>query len=117
MSDPYKPEPGPNKSSQWFWVLLVAPAFFSLTGYLVGTGERPMRDVATVIVFLSCLSGLFCSIFCGIWLARRFCRPGERVLGAVGLILVIGLVNLFIVAVGFVPVVLNGGVGGVRFRD
>ena len=89
--------------------MLLAPAFFSLTGFLFGLSENgPMLDVGTAIGFANCVAGLLCSIYCGIWLARRFRRPGERVLSALGFILGIGLVNFCIVAAGCVPTALRG---------
>jgi hypothetical protein len=92
-----------------FWVLLVAPAAMSLTGFVTGVSrDTALHTIGLAICWGAVLLGALSPIYTGIWLARRFIRPGgARVLGGLALIVVIGTINLFIAAAGCVPTTLN----------
>lgn len=90
-----------RRGSFLFWVALLAPAAIALAAMAMGGSSRDSRDTLTSIFMVDFFVGAAAAIYCGIWLAMRFCKPGGlRVLAALGLIFVIGILNIIITFVG-----------------
>jgi hypothetical protein len=100
------PEPPPGKSgSLLFWIALLAPAIITLTLLAFGKSSREVRDTVTSIFMVNFFVGAAAAIYCGVWLAKRFCKPGgARVFAALSLIFVIGLLNIIVTFAGCVTV-------------
>jgi hypothetical protein len=91
----------PSKSSTTlFWILLFLPAAMGLASYAIGQSSK---DIGAGIGMLALPLGLGASIYCGIWLARRFFESTtNRVLSALCFTVLIGFANLFAIAAGCV---------------
>ena len=91
-------EPPKTSRTPLFWIALLAPAVLALGSFLLG---RASAGLGVAIGLGAAVVGLVSSIYCGIWLAVHFCKPGiGRFLAALGLVVVINAVNLFIVLAG-----------------
>ncbi len=85
-------------SKRAFWILLLAPAGFSLTSFLVGQSSTDAgAGIGLVGLFVSAVA----SIYCGCWLAARFFKTtGSRMLAGLFLTLAIAVVNFLIICAG-----------------
>ena len=98
--EPGKPaDPFEKRDTQLqFWVILLLPSVLALVSFVAGGAENGTGLIPGV---LALLVGFVASIFCGIWLAKRFFgSTGLRFL--FGLIFVLGIefVNFMIVCAG-----------------
>jgi hypothetical protein len=92
-----------SRSLLTFWIMLLAPALLSLLTFSVGTLGKGPNDAAVSIGLVALLAGAIGSVYCGSWLATRFCRPGGgRLLVGVGIVIALGAVNLFMAVAGCV---------------
>ncbi|HWY75813.1 MAG TPA: hypothetical protein VN281_09360 [Verrucomicrobiae bacterium] len=102
-------EASARRSPSLFWFLLVSPAALGLLSFLAGQASKhdPAMSVFSVAIGLVGLPlALASSIYCSLWLVRRFSSPGSlNLLTTFLVLLVLGAVNLLIVvggcAVGF----------------
>lgn len=82
-----------------FWLALFAPAVLVLISVLCTSRRDDTFGVVVAIAGLG--AGLVSSIYCGIWVARRFAPPGlRRVLIALAAVTVIGVLNIFVAVAG-----------------
>lgn len=93
-------EPPPKKSRVGlFWIVLLAPAALALISFLCASSGP--NDLGVMVGLIAAPAALISSIYCGIWLSRRFIKPGTgRTLFGLGMALVIGFANLAIVVAG-----------------
>ena len=95
--EPRKDDTQSQFSNAGFWVLFLAPATLAL---MTGLVARVLPMLAPLFAIVTVVVLLFASVHCGFSLACRSFHSGiGRFLAALGLILGIGLVNLFITTV------------------
>src|SRR5260370_5644589 len=59
-----------------FWIALLAPAFLALISFLLGQLSQDSKGFAAGVGFVDLFACALTSLYCGVWLARRFCKPG-----------------------------------------
>jgi len=88
-------------STTLFWILLVAPAVLGLLSFLAGRSGKEHQDIGITLGLTALPVGLAGSLYCSVWLVRRYSSPGSvNLLAVFGLLVLLGAVNLFIVAAG-----------------
>jgi hypothetical protein len=91
--------PAKKPNPALFWIALLAPAVLALLSFLCASGGP--SDFGVTVGLAGAGAGLVSSVYCGIWLARRFVKPGNaRVLFALAMVALIGILNLIIVVAG-----------------
>lgn len=85
-----------------FWILLLLPSALALVSFVAFSVGNPNFDtVAFGFGMMALISGFFATIYCGIWLARRFfSSSASRFWFGLIFILGIGLVNFIIIFAG-----------------
>jgi len=98
-----KPDPEALSASSKaiFWIALIAPAFLALVSFLLGQLPQDSHNLGFGVGFVDLFVDVIASLYCGWWLARRFCRPGAtRVLAGTGMFVGIGILNFIIIFAG-----------------
>jgi hypothetical protein len=99
-----KPDAAANSGSsvRKFWILLISPAAVALLSFALGQISSNLRNAGAAVGAVDLLIGLGASIYCGVWLARRFFTSSSGLRPVFSLIFVfgIGIINFFIICVG-----------------
>jgi hypothetical protein len=99
----YEPPPKTSETSL-FWVALFAPAVLALVTFLL---SRDVSALGVIVGIGALIVGIISTFYCGFWLAARFCKSKlAYFITAVGLVLLLGIVNLIIVCAGCAAIVL-----------
>jgi hypothetical protein len=86
-----------------FWLSLVSPAALALASFFASRAPLSSTGAGFLIVMAAFGVGAYASIYCGIWLAFRFCKETyTRVLMGLFSIVAIGALNFIIVFAGCV---------------
>ncbi len=102
------PEESRRRSPTLFWILLVAPASLGLLSFVAGHFGDQGRNLGVMIGFVALFLGLAGSLYCSVWLARRFCKPGSLDhLVVLALAVILMGVNFVIIFAGCAPNVLG----------
>jgi hypothetical protein len=95
---PIKP-PARKPGSGLFWIALFAPTVLALISMLCAS--RGPNDFGATVGLIGFGAGLISSVYCGVWLAQRFAKPGAvRFFCGLVAVAVIGIVNLIVVVAG-----------------
>ena len=84
-----------------FWIALIAPAFLALVSFLLAQSSQDLHNAGFSVGFIDLFVDVIASLYCGWWLARRFCKPGPtRALAGVGLFVGITGLNFMLICAG-----------------
>jgi len=84
-----------------FWIALIAPAFLALVSFLLGALSQNLRNAGAEVGFVDLFVGGIASLYCGVWLAWRFCKPGVyRFLAGMWLSVGIAFLNFVLIFAG-----------------
>ncbi len=78
------------------------PAFLALLSFLLGQSSDRLHNAGFSVGFIDLFVDVIASLYCGWWLAKRFCRPGAtRFLAGTGLFVGITFLNFMLICCRF----------------